>query len=157
MDELDPRKLYELSESLNELTGTVKYTDEAMRSMLGPQAEANRKLKESGKARADAGGIFDGPGKNSVMINSNSMPANDILTSLRESFGSVQKKSIESEVPKLTKFNTMSPGGRGGSSSSSMDILERFTDIMEQKMSDVIDAISDNNNIKEEILLYSKV
>jgi len=128
-----------------------------MRSMLGPQAEANRKLKESGKARADAGGIFDGPGKNSVMINSNSMPANDILTSLRESFGSVQKKSIESEVPKLTKFNTMSPGGRGGSSSSSMDILERFTDIMEQKMSDVIDAISDNNNIKEEILLYSKV
>jgi len=28
MDELDPRKLYELSESLNELTGTVKYTDE---------------------------------------------------------------------------------------------------------------------------------
>jgi hypothetical protein len=106
--------------------------------------------------KADAGGIFDGPGKNSVMINSNSMPANDILTSLRESFGSVQKKSIESEVPKLTKFNTMSPGGRGGSSSSSMDILERFTDIMEQKMSDVIDAISDNNNIKEEILLYSK-
>ena len=27
MDELDPRKLYELSESLNEFTGTVKYTD----------------------------------------------------------------------------------------------------------------------------------
>jgi hypothetical protein len=106
--------------------------------------------------KADVGGVFDGPGKNSVMINSNSMPANDILTSLRESFGSVQKKSIESEVPKLTKFNTMSPGSRGGSSSSSMDILERFTDIMEQKMSDVIDAISDNNNIKEEILLYSK-
>jgi hypothetical protein len=53
MDDLDPRKLYELSESLNELTGTVKYTDEAMRSMLGPQAEANKKLKESGKARSD--------------------------------------------------------------------------------------------------------
>jgi len=105
--------------------------------------------------KADIGGVFDGPGKNSVMLNSSSMPANDILTSLRESFGSVQKKSIESEVPKLTKFNTMSLGGRGGSSSS-MDILERFTDIMEQKMSDVIDAISDNNNIKEEILLYSK-
>ena len=52
MDELDPRKLYELSESLNELTGTVKYTDEAMRSMLGPQAEANKKLRESGKNRA---------------------------------------------------------------------------------------------------------
>jgi len=106
--------------------------------------------------KAYSGGVFDGPGSNSVMLNSSSMPANDILTSLRESFGSVQKKSIESEVPKLTKFNTMSPGGRGGSTSSSMDILERFTDIMEQKMSDVIDAISDNNNIKEEILLYSK-
>jgi len=69
----------------------------------------------------------------------------------------VQKKSIESEVPKLTKFNTMTPSGRGGSTGSSMDILERFTDIMEQKMSDVISAISDNNDLKEEILLYSKV
>ena len=106
--------------------------------------------------KADIGGVFDGPGKNSVMLNSSSMPANDILTSLRQSFGSVQKKSIESEVPKLTKFNTIAPSGRGGSTSSSIDILERFTDIMEQKMSDVIDAISDNNNIKEEILLYSK-
>jgi hypothetical protein len=124
-------------------------------SMAAPVAPTSSETIPINKA--DAGGIFDGPGKNSVMINSNSMPANDILTSLRESFGSVQKKSIESEVPKLTKFNTMSPGGRGGSSSSSMDILERFTDIMEQKMSDVIDAISDNNNIKEEILLYSKV
>ena len=123
-------------------------------SMVAPVAPTSSETIPINKA--DAGGIFDGPGKNSVMINSNSMPANDILTSLRESFGSVQKKSIESEVPKLTKFNTMSPGGRGGSSSSSMDILERFTDIMEQKMSDVIDAISDNNNIKEEILLYSK-
>jgi hypothetical protein len=107
--------------------------------------------------KANSGGIFDGPGNNSVMLNNNSMPANDILTSLRESFGQVQKKSIESEVPKLTKFNTMAPGGRGGSTSSSMDILEKFTDIMEQKMSDVISAISDNNSIKEEILLYSKV
>ena len=123
-------------------------------SMVAPVAPTSSETIPINKA--DAGGVFDGPGKNSVMINSNSMPANDILTSLRESFGSVQKKSIESEVPKLTKFNTMSPGGRGGSSSSSMDILERFTDIMEQKMSDVIDAISDNNNIKEEILLYSK-
>lgn len=107
--------------------------------------------------KAMGGGIFDGPGSNSVMLNNNSMPANDILTSLRQSFGSVQKKSIESEVPKLTKFNTMTPSGRGGSTGNSMDILERFTDIMEQKMSDVISAISDNNNIKEEILLYSKV
>jgi hypothetical protein len=123
-------------------------------SMVAPVAPTSSETIPINKA--DAGGIFDGPGKNSVMINSNSMPANDILTSLRESFGSVQKKSIESEVPKLTKFNTMSPGGKGGSSSSSMEILERFTDIMEQKMSDVIDAISDNNNIKEEILLYSK-
>jgi hypothetical protein len=107
--------------------------------------------------KAMGGGIFDGPGSNSVMLNNNSMPANDILTSLRQSFGSVQKKSIESEVPKLTKFNTMTPSGRGGSTGSSMDILEKFTDIMEQKMSDVISAISDNNSIKEEILLYSKV
>ena len=107
--------------------------------------------------KAMGGGIFDGPGSNSVMLNNNSMPANDILTSLRKSFGSVQKNSIESEVPKLTKFNTMTPSGRGGSTGNSMDILERFTDIMEQKMSDVISAISDNNNIKEEILLYSKV
>ena len=107
--------------------------------------------------KAMGGGIFDGPGSNSVMLNNSSMPANDILTSLRQSFGSVQKKSIESEVPKLTKFNTMTPGSRGGSTGSSMDILEKFTDIMEQKMSDVISAISDNNNIKEEILLYSKV
>jgi hypothetical protein len=106
--------------------------------------------------KANGGGIFNGPASNSVMPNGNTMAANDILTSLRESFGIVQKKSIESEVPKLTKFNTMTPSGRGGSTSSSMDILERFTDIMEQKMSDVIDAISDNNNIKEEILLYSK-
>ena len=53
MDELDPRKLYELSESLNELTGTVKYASTAMQSMLGPQAEANKKLRESGKKRAD--------------------------------------------------------------------------------------------------------
>jgi len=53
MDELDPRKLHDLSESLNELTGTVKYTSQAMQSMLGPQAEANKKLKESGKKRAD--------------------------------------------------------------------------------------------------------
>lgn len=107
--------------------------------------------------KAMGGGIFDGPGSNSVMLNNNSMPANDILTSLRQSFGSVQKKSIESEVPKLTKFNTMTPSGRGGSTGSSMDILEKFTDIMEQKMSDVISAISDNNDLKEEILLYSKV
>ena len=68
----------------------------------------------------------------------------------------MQKKSIESEVPKLTKFNTMSPRGKGGSTNNSMEILEKFTDIMEQKMSDVISAISDNNNLKEEILLYSK-
>jgi hypothetical protein len=106
--------------------------------------------------KANGGGIFEGPGSNSVMPNGNTMAANDILTSLRDSFGSVQKKSIESEVPKLTKFNTMTPSSRSGPTSSSMDILEKFTDIMEQKMSDVIDAISDNNSIKEEILLYSK-
>ena len=52
MDELDPRKLYELSESFNELTGTVKYASTAMQAMLGPQAEANKKLRESGKKRA---------------------------------------------------------------------------------------------------------
>ena len=107
--------------------------------------------------KAATGGIFDGPGKNSVMLNNNNMAANDILTSIRESFGQVQKKSVESELPKLTKINTMIPTGRSSSRSNSMDILDRFTDIMEQKMSDVIDAISDNNNIKEEILLYSKV
>jgi len=106
--------------------------------------------------KAATGGVFDGPGKNSVMLNNSTMAANDILASLRESFGSVQKKSVESELPKLTKFNTMTSSSRGISTNSSMDILEKFTDIMEQKLSDVIDAISDNNNIKEEILLYSK-
>jgi hypothetical protein len=123
-------------------------------SMVAPVAPTSSETIPINKA--DAGGVFDGPGKNSVMINSNSMPANDILTSLRESFGSVQKKSIESEMPKLSKLNTMIPAGRGSSANSSMDILAKFTDIMEQKMSDVISAISDNNNIKEEILLYSK-
>ena len=54
MDDLDPRKLQELSESLNELTGTVRYTGEAMQAMLGPQAQANKRLKESGDRRAEA-------------------------------------------------------------------------------------------------------
>jgi hypothetical protein len=106
--------------------------------------------------KAATGGVFDGPGKNSVMLNSNTMAANDILTSIRSSFGSVQKKSVESELPKLTKLNTITPTARKSSTNNSMDILEKFTDIMEQKLSDVIDAISDNNDLKEEILLYSK-
>ncbi len=106
--------------------------------------------------KANEGGIFSGPGSNSVMLNSNNMAANDILKSMRESFSSVQKKSVESEIPKLTKMNGMATGSRSTAKSNSMDILERFTDIMEQKMSDVISAISDNNDLKEEILLYSK-
>lgn len=106
--------------------------------------------------KAATGGIFDGPGKNSVMLNSSTMAANDALTSLRESFSSVQKKSVESELPTLTKINSMAPTGRSSSVNSSMDILEKFSEIMEQKLSDVIDAISDNNDLKEEILMYSK-
>ena len=90
------------------------------------------------------------------MPNSSTMAANDVLTSLRESFGSVKKKSVESELPTLSKINSLAPTGKNGSTSNSLEILEKFTDIMEQKLSDVIDAISDNNNIKEEILLYSK-
>ena len=109
--------------------------------------------------KALEGGIFNGPDKNSVALNDNTMSANDVLTSMRESFSSVQKKTVESELPDLSKFNTMSATATtSGTSkkSNSMDILEKFTEIMEQKLSDVIDAISDNNNIKEEILLYSK-
>jgi hypothetical protein len=108
--------------------------------------------------KALGGGMFSGPDKKSVALNNNTMSANDVLTSMRESFSSVQKKSVESELPDLSKFNTMTATTTSSTSkkSNSMDILEKFTEIMEQKLSDVIDAISDNNNIKEEILLYSK-
>jgi len=108
--------------------------------------------------KALEGGIFNGPGKNSVALNNNTMSANDVLTSMRESFTSVQKKSVESELPDLTKVSNMSTATTSGTSkkSNSIEVLERFTEILEQKFSDVIDAISENNNLKEEILLYSK-
>ena len=47
MDELDPRKLYELSESFNELTGTVKYASTAMQSMLAVNAPDEAMVPEA--------------------------------------------------------------------------------------------------------------
>lgn len=107
---------------------------------------------------ARQGGIFSGPDTNSVSLSSNNMSASDILSSMRESFSSVQKKSVESELPNLSKFNSLTnvAGASTSKKSNSMDVLEKFTEILEQKFTDVIDAISENNNIKEEILLYSK-
>ena len=136
---------------------TEKYNKQKA-SMAAPVAPNEKPASDTQVPvnKAATGGVFDGPGTNSVMLNSSTMDANDVLTSLRESFGSVKKKSVESELPTLSKINSLVPAGKNGSTSSSLEILEKFTDIMEQKLSDVIDAISDNNNIKEEILLYSK-
>lgn len=106
--------------------------------------------------KASEGGIFSGPGSASATLSGGGMAANEILTSIRDSFGQVQKKSVESELPKLTKLNTMATSNKASTRTSSMEVLEKFTEIMEQKLSDVIDAISDNNDLKEEILLYSK-
>lgn len=136
---------------------TEKYNKQKA-SMASPVAPNEKPTSDTQVPinKAATGGVFDGPGVNSVMPNSSTMAANDVLTSLRESFGSVKKKSVESELPTLSKINSLAPTGKNGSASNSLEILEKFTDIMEQKLSDVIDAISDNNNIKEEILLYSK-
>lgn len=107
--------------------------------------------------KAANGGIFSGPGsKNPVMLNSSTMAMNDILLSLKDSFTKVEQKSVESELPELTKPIESAPVAKP-QKSNSITMLEELTYIMEQKMSDVISAISDNNDIKEEILLYSKV
>jgi hypothetical protein len=83
------------------------------------------------------------------------MSTSAALKSLRETFTQVEKKSVESELPELTS-KIESPVAKP-QKSNSVAMLEELTYIMEQKLSDVISAISDNNNIKEEILLYSKV
>ena len=107
--------------------------------------------------KAASGGIFDGPGsKNPVMLNSSPMAVNDILASLKDSFTKVEQKSVESELPELSKPIETASAPKT-QKSNSVVMLEELTHIMEQQLSAVISAISDNNSIKEEILLYSRV
>ena len=109
--------------------------------------------------QALTGGLFKGPNSSSVMPNKSSMTASDVLTSIKQSMGKVERKAVESELPNLemaaNAATTMKPAT--SKKSNSLEILDRFTEIMESKFDDVISAISENNNIKEEILLYSKV
>lgn len=105
--------------------------------------------------KAETGGIFTGPGSTNSTMGKGTMSTSAALKSLRETFTQVEKKSVESELPELTS-KIESPVAKP-QKSNSVAMLEELTYIMEQKLSDVISAISDNNNIKEEILLYSKV
>lgn len=105
--------------------------------------------------KAETGGIFTGPGSTNSTMGKGTMSTSAALKSLRETFTQVEKKSVESELPELTS-KIEAPVAKP-QKSNSVAMLEELTYIMEQKLSDVISAISDNNNIKEEILLYSKV
>ena len=105
--------------------------------------------------KAETGGIFTGPGSANSTMGKGTMSTSAALKSLRETFTQVEKKSVESELPELTS-KIEAPVAKP-QKSNSVAMLEELTYIMEQKLSDVISAISDNNNIKEEILLYSKV
>lgn len=109
--------------------------------------------------QALTGGLFKGPDTSSVMPNKTSMTASDVLTSIKQSMGKVERKAVESELPNLEMAAAAASTAKPITSkkANSLEILERFTDIMESKFDDVISAISENNNIKEEILLYSKV
>lgn len=104
------------------------------------------------------GGVFSGPPANSVMPNKTSMTAGDILSSIKQSAGKVQKKTVESELPNL-EAATASAATKSSKiqKSNPMAVLDKFSVLLEQKFDDVIGAISENNNIKEEILLYSRV
>lgn len=105
--------------------------------------------------KAETGGIFTGPGSANSTMGKGTMSTSAALKSLRETFTQVEKKSVESELPELTS-KIEAPVAKP-QKSNSVAMLEELTYIMEQKLSDVISAISDNNSIKEEILLYSKV
>lgn len=108
--------------------------------------------------QALTGGVFSGPDASSVMPTKTSMTANDILESIKQSTNKVEKKTVASELPNLEMAsNVASKISTKTQKASPFEVLEKFTDLLEEKFEDVIDAISENNNIKEEILLYSRV
>lgn len=109
--------------------------------------------------KALVGGIFKGPNASSIMPSKSTMTANEILQSIKDSTNKVERKTVESELPGLEevaegniqKSNTISQ-----QKTNSSKLLENLASIMESKFDDIIGAISENNNIKEEILLYSQ-
>jgi hypothetical protein len=104
--------------------------------------------------KALEGGIFSGPGASGG--SSSVMSTIDILNSLKNSFDQVERKTIASELPELAQFNSTNVASNTPQKETSVLLLEELTGMMEQKLSDIISAISDNNDIKEEILLYSR-
>jgi len=98
-------------------TSSVPTEAKTLKQLEAMAAEKQQKESKASPVSADTvpvnkasdGGIFSGPGTNSVMLNSSSMGANVIFTSMRESFSSVEKKGVDRELPKLSKINTMLP------------------------------------------------
>lgn len=102
------------------------------------------------------GGMFDGPGKDGapILVGNQSMTAMDLLKSIQDSLGKVQKSTVETELPELANMGSITGTSK---KSNSLSLLEELTSMMEEKFDDIISAIEDNNDVKGEILLYSKV
>lgn len=124
-----------------------------------PVAPTSQKDTEVEVPAALLGGIFKGPSSSSVMPNSKKFTANDILNSIKSSTGKVERKTVDSELPGLEQVaeygtNATTPKSK---KNDAILVIEKFANIMESKLDDMIEAVSENNNIKEELLLYSRV
>jgi hypothetical protein len=102
------------------------------------------------------GGMFDGPGieGSPILVGNQNMSAMDLLKSIQDSLGKVQKSTIETELPELANMGAITGTSK---KNNSLSLLEELTSMMGEKFDDIISAIEDNNDVKGEILLYSKV
>jgi len=102
--------------------------------------------------KARSGGIFDGPTSGyDVELHGREMviPAPDISKVFGDK-DNVEKQELSSVFNQQTTNNTQS------SDSATADLIIRMMEMMEEKMDDMIDKLSDSNSTQEQLLKYSK-
>jgi hypothetical protein len=103
---------------------------------------------------AQDGGEFNGPKSGyPVMLHDKEIVLNKIQSDkLKQKLEQVEKKPVESAIPGLS---TTSSNTTSNSNTEVVAMLKEFTNVMENKMDNMIGVLSDGNDISGKILTYS--
>lgn len=128
------------------------YNDPAAVAAMNKQGLSQKVPNDPVHFQARNGGIFNGPNSGyEVTLHGREMviPAPDVSKVFGDK-DNVQKQELSSV------FNQQTNNNMGSSDGATVEMLAKLMEMMEEKMDDMIDKLSDSHSTQEQLLKYSK-
>jgi hypothetical protein len=128
------------------------YNDPAAVAAMNKQGLSQKVPNDPVHFQARNGGLFNGPNSGyDVTLHGREMviPSPDVSKMFNDK-GKVEKQELSS------MFNQQNTNTMQSTDTAMVDILVKLMEMMEEKMDDMIDKLSDSHSTQEQLLKYSK-